>query len=220
MVNIKKLFSGSWNLYKQHAWTLILLSLCMLGVNLAGANLMILAQIINIFLSVAFIKMCLDIVDGKDVAFRQIFKPVFDVKGYAKFIGLGILTGLGIMLGLVLLVIPGIVAMLGWLIAQYYFVDQKTGIREAMKLSWKATKGHRWKLLWFIIVTAVFNILGLLALGVGLLITIPMTYIMQTQIFRNLSGNTDTDEEEVVEEMEEEEEDMDEVSDMSETEEE
>lgn len=66
-------------------------------------------------------------------------------KGFTKLlplIGLGILAGLAIMLGFLLLIIPGIYLVLKLCLSSYALVDQDLGPVEAMKKSFAITKGN------------------------------------------------------------------------------
>ena len=91
--------------------------------------------------------------------------------------------------GTLLLIIPGIIALVGFIFAQYLIAEEKTGIFESFKESWKMTRGNRWKIFWLMIVLVFFNIFGALALVIGLFITIPMSYLMYAHLYRTL--NTD-----------------------------
>jgi uncharacterized membrane protein len=58
----------------------------------------------------------------------------------------GILTGLGVMLGMFLLIVPGIILMLMWAVAAPVIVAEKAGVIQAMSRSRELTKGARWKI--------------------------------------------------------------------------
>lgn len=96
-------------------------------------------------------------------------------KGFARLLpilGLVILFSLGVMVGLILLVIPGIMLMVAWSVAVAACVVEGTGPVASLGRSAALTKGHRWKifgiflLIWLasIIVGA---LIGLTAFGLG-----------------------------------------------------
>lgn len=58
---------------------------------------------------------------------------------------LGLLLGLGIMLGFLLLIVPGIILYLMWAVAAPALVEEKTGIIGSFGRSSYLTKGARWK---------------------------------------------------------------------------
>jgi hypothetical protein len=59
-------------------------------------------------------------------------------------IGLNFLTGLGIMIGFVLLVVPGIVLAVRWSIAGPILLGDDKGVSEAIADSWEETAGRFW----------------------------------------------------------------------------
>jgi len=66
-------------------------------------------------------------------------------------------------------------------------IDKSMGPIEALKISWHITDGSFWNLIayWFVVLG--INILGVLALGIGLLWSIPTTVLASAHIYRQLS---------------------------------
>jgi len=94
--------------------------------------------------------------------------------------------------------------------ANYYIAENRLGLRNAFKSSWEITDGHKWAIFKLMFFLTFLNIAGLLALGVGLLITIPMSQIILVRVFRQLegiplpdAGNENVSEEEGEEDIEE-----------------
>ena len=63
------------------------------------------------------------------------------------FIVLGIMSGLGILLGLLLLVVPGIVLFVRWSIAVPILLDTGDGVTDSLRRSWHDTEGCFWPIL-------------------------------------------------------------------------
>jgi hypothetical protein len=59
---------------------------------------------------------------------------------------LGILLGLGVALGFILLIVPGIILYLMWAVAAPALVEERVGVFEAFGRSRYLTKGARWKI--------------------------------------------------------------------------
>ena len=59
---------------------------------------------------------------------------------------------------------------------------------EAIKESWRLTKGHKWSILRLAVLMTLVNVLGFLLLLVGLLVTIPVTMLAFVRAYRVLSG--------------------------------
>ena len=89
--------------------------------------------------------------------------------------------------GLILLIIPGIIWAVRFSFSFYIVVDTKVGPVIAMKESYAITKGKFWKLLLFWIVVGLVNLLGLICLGVGLFVSVPVTTLASVYVYRWLS---------------------------------
>jgi uncharacterized membrane protein len=107
-----------------------------------------------------------------------------------KYLGASILYALAIVVGLVLLVVPGIILALMFMFTTFIVIDRGLGPIEAMKESNRITYGHKWTLLGFTLMLVLINLLGVLALVVGLLVTIPVSSLAVTHAYRVLSGRT------------------------------
>lgn len=140
--------------------------------------------IVGSLIEIAFIIFTLNLLSTKKTPFRT---KLTDVRLLLKVIAGSLLSTLIILGGFILLIIPGIYfAFRMWLVT-YYIVDQGAGPVEAIKKSWKNTKGHFFSLLGLSLVLLLINLFGLLVLVVGLLVTIPVTYIATTWVYKKLS---------------------------------
>jgi uncharacterized membrane protein len=61
-----------------------------------------------------------------------------------------------------------------------------------MKESNRITRGHKWPLLGLVALLILINVLGVLALVVGLLVSIPVSTFAFVQAYRSLSGRPET----------------------------
>ena len=85
---------------------------------------------------------------------------------------IAILNLLGVMLGFMLLIVPGLMLLAGWSVIVPVRVAENTGIGETFSRSWSLTKGSRWKIFGLLVMYGVVVILlsmlvGLVA-GVGI----------------------------------------------------
>jgi len=67
-----------------------------------------------------------------------------------------------------------------------YFIVEGFGIVESLKNSYKITKKLVWSLVVLGFVLGLINLLGLLCLGVGLLVTVPISYIAMTYVYKKI----------------------------------
>jgi len=66
---------------------------------------------------------------------------------FLAYCGLSILYTLGVMLGFIALIIPGILIMARWSISQPMVVAQGDGVMKALGQSWELTRGHEFSIL-------------------------------------------------------------------------
>jgi uncharacterized membrane protein len=92
--------------------------------------------------------------------------------------GLSIVYALGVGLGLVLLVVPGIIVMCMWFVAVPVLVEERAGIMGSLSRSAELTSGSRWQ------VFALIIILSLLGWVLGLVFGIfPATAVPENTVF-------------------------------------
>lgn len=103
-----------------------------------------------------------------------------------RFLGAELLAAIIVIVGLLLLIVPGIIAAIGLGFAPYLVIDRGKGPIEALKGSWHLTTGNKWQLFLFGLALLGLNLLGLLALVVGLLVTVPVTWLAVTHAYRTL----------------------------------
>ena len=89
-------------------------------------------------------------------------------------------------LGFLLFILPGIYLSVAYVLVIPVIVDGEVNVWEALEISRKAIT-RRWFTTFFLIVLlAILNIVGILALCVGMLITIPLTYCTLTALYLDL----------------------------------
>jgi hypothetical protein len=106
-----------------------------------------------------------------------------------SFLAVKLLTAIVVVIGLILLIVPGVMVALMVMFGSYLVVDKGMGPIEAMKESKRITDGHKWELLWFCILIVLFNILGAICLLVGLLVTVPVTSLAVVHAYRTLAAH-------------------------------
>ena len=89
------------------------------------------------------------------------------------------------------LILVGLSILLCWIMIRISFagmiiLDTELGCRAALKRSWCITKGYEWKLILLYLSILLLNILGLLALVVGVFFTIVMSLFISTIAYRVL----------------------------------
>lgn len=72
-------------------------------------------------------------------------------------IGLVILSGLGIGFGLILLIVPGIIFYIMWIVAVPVLVEERAGVLGSMSRSAELTQGSRWRIFGLLLIFIFFN---------------------------------------------------------------
>jgi hypothetical protein len=110
---------------------------------------------------------------------------------FFPFLIKNLLSTLVVGLGMALLIVPGVIATLGLAIAGNYVVDQDMSATESMAASWRATNGFKGRILVLVIYTGLLTIAGLLACGVGILVSLPVIGLAITLLYLRLNGQGD-----------------------------
>jgi uncharacterized membrane protein len=93
-------------------------------------------------------------------------------KNYWQAVLASFLVGLIIFVGFILLIVPGIYLACKLAFTPYLVVDRKMGATDAMRESWRMTRGHGWTIFLIGLLAIPIAILGLLCLIIGVVISI------------------------------------------------
>ena len=97
-------------------------------------------------------------------------KDMFEAfRNYWNAVLANILVGAIVIIGLVLLIIPGIIFACKLAFTPYLVVDRKMGVIEAVKESWSMTNGHAWNVFLIGLLAVPISIAGLICLVVGII---------------------------------------------------
>jgi uncharacterized membrane protein len=109
--------------------------------------------------------------------------------GFSKFEHLFLvllLVVVGTVLGVILLVIPGIVFALASWPAYLLVMEDDLNAIDALKASWKLTDGYRLQLFFVALVSLALLFAGLLALGFGLFVAGPLAQLMWLRAYEEM----------------------------------
>jgi uncharacterized membrane protein len=156
---------------------------------LANLILAAISTFLTIWLNLGAIKAMLDLIDGKKPTYKGLFSQGDKI---IKMFLSSLVYGLIVIGGIILFIVPGIIWSLKFCLYRYYIVEKNAGPIEALKMSAKAMSGAKWNVFLFNFVLGGVNLLGLLCLGVGLLITVPLTWIAMVSVYRKLDAQVNT----------------------------
>jgi len=72
----------------------------------------------------------------------------------------------------------------------FFIADQGVGGLDALKMSWKATREQKLMSFILLLVTGIIGFAGVIACGVGLLFSLPLSYIIWTAAYRQMVPRT------------------------------
>lgn len=146
-------------------------------------------SLLGMFMSLGFIRLYLDLIDSDiEGKLSTLFSPN---QFFWSYLGASILFGLAVGIGFLLLIVPGIYIAVKYQFYSELIVDKKMSALEALKKSGEITDGVKWQLFGFGLALIGVNILGVLALGIGLFVTIPLSSVAYFMVYRKLSVRLD-----------------------------
>lgn len=145
----------------------------------------IIFTIIGMILQIGVIKLALNSIDNKTLEYSELYS---NGKYFWKYLGASLLVGLITLLGFLLLIVPGIYWAIKYQFTTYLIIDQNLSITEAMKKSGELTHGIKLELFLLGLTFIGVVILGAIALLIGLLWAIPVTWLATAYIYKKLLG--------------------------------
>lgn len=190
-------FSYGWQKFSQNAGPLIVVTLLVWAagvvINVVGRAfdsvlgqlvISVLAFVITQVMTRGLVRAALTIVNGG----RPDPGTAFSFDNIGPYLVGSILFGLAVGVGLILCVIPGLIigALLGfWAFA---CVEQDLDGVSALQRSLELTRSNFGQVILFGLAYIGVNLIGALLCGIGLLVTIPLSYVAAAHFYRQLSG--------------------------------
>jgi uncharacterized membrane protein len=141
---------------------------------------------VQCFIGLAWCRVTLRAVDALEaVSLEDAWAPQYVL----SFAAASILSTILIVLGFILLIVPGVILAIMLMFAMYPIAEQGLGPIKAMALSRTITSGNRWRLFLFVVLLVLINLLGAIALVVGLLVSIPVSALATAHAYRWLVWN-------------------------------
>jgi len=184
-LDIQRYLKEGWELFSPNAVNLIVVTL-IFGVVHFAANLVPFAGfLVTGPMTGGMFLVIMDIMEGRPFNAMRVFDGF---KNLVPLVLVGILTSIFTMIGFVLLIIPGFIVMGLYLFPYLFVVDEEMDFWQAMEASRKIGMDNLVQVALMAVVLAVLNLAGLLALGVGVLVTIPLSLCAVAKAYEDLNG--------------------------------
>lgn len=120
---------------------------------------------------------------GQKLPLTKVFT---EIRQYWQVLGATLLVGLMVTVGTLFFIVPGIYLAITYQFTVPLIIERKLGVIEAMRASAAMTKGQKWNLFGFDLTCLGVILLGALALGVGLLVAMPVVWLAYIRVYRDL----------------------------------
>jgi uncharacterized membrane protein len=150
----------------------------------------VISWILDLLISMGIIRITLKFCDQEQATYRDLFSAY---RLLLNFLVGSIVYGIMVAIGFVFLIVPGIYLAVKYQFYDYLIVDKGMGPIEAIKRSGVLTEGVKRNLVLFWLALVGINILGMLALGVGLIATVPVSWLANAYVYRRLQLQAEND---------------------------
>ncbi len=189
---IGDIFKASWETTKNNIWFLVSSSFIYFVIymllNREGNNpssflLSIAGGIVSILFSLGMYRIGFKIKEGKTPEYSD-----FKTEPHTFFTALwaSVITGFFTFLGFILLIIPGFIVMTRLSMTTLLILDKNLSGRQAVKESWRLTKGYSWKIFGFLIISFILIVISILPFGLGLILSVPYVYLTAVELYKKI----------------------------------
>ncbi|MFW5740991.1 MAG: hypothetical protein ACOC1F_11560, partial [Myxococcota bacterium] len=155
------------------------------ALQIVGGVLRLVNFFVSAFMTGGMTLFAIKVARGDNYEFGDIFKgaPYF-----LSVVVASILVTLGVLLGTLLLIVPGIILGLGWAMTIPLVVDRQMGAIDAIRESWRMMDGHKLAFFLFGLLSLGLVLVGLLACCIGVFFVGPILQVAYAYIYLRISG--------------------------------
>lgn len=198
-MDIKAAFVRAWGLYKMHPfffsmYMLLILSIQGMVVIYAQVYMVVYSTLLAPPFYAGFYLVANKLSRGESVVYLDFFSGF---RFWIPSVIISLLSQVLIALGLVALILPGIYLGVGYLFAIQMGIFGGMDPWSAMEWSRKLITRNWWQFLVLVLILIVFNVAGILLAGIGLVLTLPLTFLVLYVLFEDLTREVFSEEEEL-----------------------
>ena len=197
--SISEVCSTSWQRTKTQIWVLagLLIGMTIISFTLSAFAMPmqksivgtivinLISCIISCIFALGYMKNIFQALDGEEPQFSAYGQQARKIITY--FVA-NLFMGIIVVFGICLFIIPGIYLSLRLQFFTAFIVEEDTGIIESLKRSWEITRGQGMPLFMLMLAMIGIFILGLILLGIGIFVAMPLIYMMYGYVFRKLNA--------------------------------
>jgi uncharacterized membrane protein len=142
-------------------------------------------QLIQLWLAIGAILINLAVARGQNASIGMLFSGA---PYLLRYIGAAIIFGIAMGVGFLLLIVPGIYVVLTYWSYMYFLVDRNCGVFESFQLAKTHASGNRLNSFVMFLLAAGLGMLGILACGIGLLVTAPLAFLTMVICYLMMTG--------------------------------
>jgi hypothetical protein len=204
-ISIRQAVNFAWPTFKQHYGLFTAILLTIVGAWVALEIVVIAGQRFGIVwwvvahvaffilfagIEVGFLRICLALYDGGKPTFADTFRHL--ALG-PKFLASQVLYLLMVVVGLALLVVPGVYLGVRYALVGVCMAAGEANLIRSFQRSAVLSRGTTTYLLAILVTLVVLNVLGASLLGLGLFITVPLSVLTMVAVYRQLSTRSQVD---------------------------
>lgn len=156
--------------------------------NFLQTILFVLGIVFSLWMTLGIVKIALAFSKNEEAKFTDLFSS-FPLIG--KYFVASVLYFLILLAGLLLLVFPFFIWGAKYGLFPYFIVDKGAGPIESLKMSAATSFGAKWDIFGLWVAVGIINLAGLLFFGIGLLATLPTTWVALASAYQRLLSQTD-----------------------------
>ncbi|HKK43901.1 MAG TPA: hypothetical protein VJ964_00140 [Balneolaceae bacterium] len=144
----------------------------------------VILTVVQLFLTLGFTKIMFLLVQDAYVEVADMFN---NFRTFLSFFVASILYNIAVLLGLFLLIAPGIFIAIRFQFYPYFIIEQGDHSFAALQKSYYLSQDLTLELLLFGIAIVVLNIVGVLLIGIGIIFTYPLTTMATAVVYKGLT---------------------------------
>lgn len=146
-------------------------------------------QLVMLIVHMGWIYIALRLRDNQPTELPDLLAPL---PQFLDFLLGMIICGVIVTIGFVLLIVPGVIWAIRYCFVGMLIIDQKLDPLNALRRSAELTAGVKGQLFVFGLCLAGLNLLGAMAFGIGLFVTLPVSAMAAVHVYRKLLARAES----------------------------